>query len=450
MATQADAFLLTTQIAASSGITRSVNRPVKYSGNPVFNNPHGTWDYLADYPQVFTDPTWDAASRYRMLYQGFPSDASQLYQCYAQSADGLSWTRPIVGRYTYGGVTTNNIVIPNTPTGQGSWYDGTASAGRKWLVVTDNNGAPFQDAIYAADDVTGPYTLLSTVISGSTPSIDAQAVLQRADGLWIVYAQDGVNANNRTIRAYLSTSSDLATASWIDQGIIITNGGVNDQRYSIKAVRATGLIYAFVTRFNASMQQIDTIALYVSPEASGLAFTLADATWLSVGAPSAWDYPELVGGAPVRVGDEWWHYYAGLQYFHNAVTPPFGGQVGLAKIGYGRIGQIAGAGGTLTSTALSPAVPHLLLNADASAPGARVDVALLDAGTGLPITGYTVADSDGIMRNTVAGELTWSSGTRHLPTNGALQLQFFLTGAAVLYGYTVSAPPVAPARWIFA
>ena len=433
-----ESFLLRGNIASSSGITFATNRPVKYGGNPAYGDPSWTWDRDVDYVYVYTDPAWPPASRYRMISQSddgvSPIGAITWTICYAYSADGLTWVKPTVGRVAYGGSTANNIILPLHLEGHG-FYNPRGAAGQQWLFLADDvpgyGGLPA--LVYAAATPDGPYTLYATEIS-SNPYRDAHALLQRPDGRWLIYYQIGYQSNQRQIGAWLSTTSDLVTSGIYDQGIVIGNSGSSNQKYTINVYADGGLIYAFVSRYNAASDRSEAIELYVSPVDDGLTFTQVDTDYIDCG--SVWDTNYVYQGAPVRVGDEWWHYYSGATaYEHSA--PPFNNYLGIAKIGYGRIGQISGPGGTLTTTACIPSDDHLFCNADASAGGARVDAGIVDVGTGSILPGYALADCDGLTGNTVKSELTWGGGARRLPRGRSIQITVALSGAAILYGYMI-------------
>ncbi len=53
--------------------------------------------------------------KYQLYYRGRPElsrdGSDEEVTCYAESSDGVSWRRPVVGRYAYNGSTQNNIVL---------------------------------------------------------------------------------------------------------------------------------------------------------------------------------------------------------------------------------------------------------------------------------------------------------------------------------------------------
>ena len=106
-------------IARMDNLRLAMHRPRPAEVAIDFDRP---WEggYSA-YVTVFQD-----GDRFRMYYRGIGTaeDAKQVY-CYAESRDGVHWTRPSLGLHSYNGSTDNNIVL----TGKGS-----------------HNFAPFKDS----------------------------------------------------------------------------------------------------------------------------------------------------------------------------------------------------------------------------------------------------------------------------------------------------------------
>src|SRR5207245_603542 len=71
------------------------------------------------YVTVFKDD-----DRYRMYYRGLPDERSPEVTCYAESADGVRWTKPELGIHESGGSKANNII---------------------WSGMGTHNFAPFRD-----------------------------------------------------------------------------------------------------------------------------------------------------------------------------------------------------------------------------------------------------------------------------------------------------------------
>jgi len=71
----------------------------------VFDQP---WEGNAcgHYNTVFFD-----GDRYRMYYIGGMTDSNPIFTCYAESNDGIHWTKPELGQFQFAGSTKNNILM---------------------------------------------------------------------------------------------------------------------------------------------------------------------------------------------------------------------------------------------------------------------------------------------------------------------------------------------------
>jgi predicted GH43/DUF377 family glycosyl hydrolase len=110
---------------AHDGTNGRVSHAVSYNGiewtkravNPVLDvGPSGSWDDLAaDHPAIIKD-----GDLYKMWYSGHDGSSSHQRRIgYAHSNDGVTWTKPNLGLFYYGGSKNNNIVLVNGSAG--SW-----------------------------------------------------------------------------------------------------------------------------------------------------------------------------------------------------------------------------------------------------------------------------------------------------------------------------------------
>jgi len=120
------------------------------------------------YHSVFRD-----GDRYRMYYKawhlgernGKVAPRSDLYTCYAESTDGVNWSKPALGLVDFQGSKDNNIVLASGPI---AGADVSIDAGHV-AVFRDENPAAAPDARYKA-----------LLVAWATPGLIA---LQSADGL---------------------------------------------------------------------------------------------------------------------------------------------------------------------------------------------------------------------------------------------------------------------------
>jgi hypothetical protein len=165
------------------GAQRVFHHPVPREVVITFDQP---WEgNTCGYVTVFRD-----GERYRMYYraQNVPGSAggekrgSHAFDCYAESPDGIHWTRPVLGQVEFQGSKDNNILLrPAAPAG---WYAEGINPFR------DENPAAAPDALYkAVSPVFGP---------GNNPDDwsdreKALALLKSSDGLhWSPLQEKGV------------------------------------------------------------------------------------------------------------------------------------------------------------------------------------------------------------------------------------------------------------------
>ena len=102
-------------IATAQNVTRTVHQAKKLADNPIMTD-HTPWDGRGPvFPIVMRD---EVNGTFRMWYTGnvvynLPSGTRVRFPAlYAESNDGIRWTRPELGLHEFNGSKANNIVIP--------------------------------------------------------------------------------------------------------------------------------------------------------------------------------------------------------------------------------------------------------------------------------------------------------------------------------------------------
>lgn len=408
-------------------LTMSVNTPTKYGSNPLLETagPNGaTWDHDKNYVVV----RQKANGSYEAWYAGQQSDYAVKHLCYATSADGLSWTKPDLGIVTYGGNTNNNIMLQTSGGGvmnPGVVYDPDAPSDRRYMFVLESNPDNSGGAhLYKSADGQS-LTYVKSLTSAFFSYIEAKEIIKRHDGHWLVYYR--YDNNIRKIGCFISKTTD-PTGGWADYGPTISATETTAQLYSIGVCRHGDLYFGWVPIFNATTERMWP-SLYISRD--GLDWTLAQSDWLNIGNAGEWDDEFITNGHElIKEGDDWRFYYSGFATDHGGPLP-FDSRIGLATIGYRRIGQIAGTG-DFTTTEITPGEGEkLYVNCDASG-GGKIEVEVIESGS--PKTGYTQTDADDITTDTYETEVTWDSAS--LPTGAEIKLKFYLD-SATLYSYEI-------------
>ncbi len=108
-------------IAASHNITRRLEQPRKHPRNPLIVRDQ-PWEkrFIELYGTVLYDARlrkfrcWYVANEHKDGVPDTPDEptTAEYYICYAQSTDGIEWTKPLVGQGKFGTHDKHNIVIP--------------------------------------------------------------------------------------------------------------------------------------------------------------------------------------------------------------------------------------------------------------------------------------------------------------------------------------------------
>lgn len=94
--------------------TKRVLVPLKARAeNPILKGHEKPWETAIAWTSVYRNPT---NGHYQLWYQAFAGDAAhdktrRCTVCYAESEDGIHFTRPNLGLYDFNGVAENNIVL---------------------------------------------------------------------------------------------------------------------------------------------------------------------------------------------------------------------------------------------------------------------------------------------------------------------------------------------------
>ena len=354
---------------------------------------------------------------YRMYYRGSHFDEKgrkathREVTCYAQSADGVHWTKPELGLFEFGGSKANNIV----------WDGGGA-----------HNFTPFKDA-NPASPADARYKALAGGEAGHKHGLYA---LQSADGIrWKrmrdepVITQGAFDSQNLAFwdshrglyvdyhRGFRQGVRDIMTATskdflaWTTPVFLDYPGAPKEHLYTnaIRAYdRAPHLLLGFPTRFLPDRgQQVEPTFM---TSRDGRSFRRWTEALIPVSAPQdrdgnrsnymAWGLVRLPGA------DEECSVYATEAYYRG----PAGR---LRRFVYRLDGFVSlaagGAGGAMLSRPLRFQGNRLVLNYRAG-PGGQVRVEIQDP-AGKPIDGLSLADCSPLQADCLEQAVAWKGGS---------------------------------------
>lgn len=413
-----------TRITSIDGLTFTTATPTKYASNPIIayvDAPAN--DQFLSYVSV-----QKVGSTWHMLYYGSEIGASEAYVNYATSSDGLTWTKPSIGRVTYDGDTDNNIVLEGVFT-SGRWVPEIS----KWVVTVEGTTAAGGLEIYTSDDADGPYTLVAFL---DAPGYEeGKEVVLRPDGRWVGYYVSGHGTDLRELSAWVSDDTGL-TGSWSRYNSVIPTSASSSQKYSIGAEVLGDTFVGFVLNYD-STDGLGTIVVDLYRSQDALEWELVSSDFVPLGADTAWDDEMIISGNRIaKDGNDWHIYYCGAALGHDSPTSATNRGIGRVTFPAGRLFGYTGTGtiATEVTEVLDDTYTAFDLTVNADATGGSIDIELRDSG-GAPISGFAAADFDTITTSVFDLEPTW--GGLPAPQNADLRMVFTLT-SATLHGYTIT------------
>ncbi|MCC6680770.1 MAG: hypothetical protein IT445_07695 [Phycisphaeraceae bacterium] len=447
--TRGDAELFVDDLILAS--TENVERVIRQADKldqPVLEPAH-PWEnnrvYI--YGTVDRDPQ---TGRFRMWY-------NSAGLCYAESDDGIHWTRPSLGLHEYKGSRDNNIVLPDVSNstvfvdrretdparrykalfGKGRFYLGAYSAdGIHWTMYRDGDKLiNFGSELVTVnrDAVSGQYL---AYIRTQPPKLHPVDVTQK-----------------RTCS--LTTSSNFV--DWSAPELMIQPDEVddqwiisNDQRtefYGWNGFACGSQYLGFLTVFRITGTIPDHPkfqSAYDGPIDVQLIHSRDGRTWhrtmprTAVIPNGPYDYDAgtilHIANNPIEVGDELWLYYTAINTTHGGAFPPKRCTIALAKWPRDRFVSLRAhwAQGRVQTVPLQADGDNLIVNADAARGDLAVEV--LD-GNGQVWPGYARDDCTAVTTDNLRHRMTWREHDR-LPQAGPVALRFIFRNAD-LYGFSI-------------
>ena len=453
-------FLDAMTVEESRGLTRSFHAAEKHSTSPV----------------VRRDRPWEGASGMSgpYLYGTVLNEGGRLrmwYQCihrgnhvgYAESADGIAWTKPNLGLIEYQGSKANNMVIsalqPEVTGGvchnpsviHCPWE---SDPNRRYVLFCFEASRGRARSAYSPDGLRWQYS----------PETAAEGLFTSSDVVnffWDPYrsrfASTWKTRSRRGRAAGIAFSPDGKQWTKPLDGPVF---GADDldpdatQIYGMPVFPYQGLYIGLPWIYNARYFKDVEYSVQRLLEAQENSPRTMDAqfawSWdlinwtrppvrfplIERGPLGTWDGGMLfTARAPVQMGDQLYFYYGGFDKVHD--EPRATGNIGLAVLRLdGFCSMNAGAEeGWLISRREALSAPRVRINARVS-PGGWVRAELLDRRNRV-LPGFTRDDCIPFTGDSVRHALTWKPGAPQTETSGSLsdvKVRFYLKDAA-LYSY---------------
>jgi hypothetical protein len=330
------------QIELGRFIKDEQHNPLFREGN--FEDPRLLWEprYDNGYPNVFWDPEHH---KYRCYYTLFVRDPASLNTspeqrrktdyvianrqtglCYAESPDGINWTKPDLGLVDFDGSTANNILFTDIQ-GTSVLYDPQdPDPGRRYKLLTlKEKGGTSLSVAFSPDGI--HFTPLKAWPANSpAPGGDCHNLVFRDSrtGTYVLITR--LWDSNIRVSA-VSTSTDFV--NWTKPVEVHRGSGFESQIYSMPVFEHEGLYLGLGSFFHdgdSTLPQYDTVDLR-------LRWSINTTEWNDVGSPEAafiphgpgidrypdgaFDSSIIFSSVPVVDGDRMWFYYMGGKGRHT-------------------------------------------------------------------------------------------------------------------------------------
>lgn len=423
-------FLDAMVVEEHSGLSRVFHAAKKYDHNPIIIKDR-EWEGWG--PYVYGTVMWDSG-KLKMWYQGIGKDCGDV--SYAESTDGIKWTKPDLGIIEHNGTKKNNIVaphgachipsvirIPNPTSPDKQWaiygfgYDTTDT---KWgaggpCVAYSSDGLNWnwqrpkeQYALFSSADVTNffydPYK--------QRYAATWKASNRRHRAVGIAFSQDGIDWSKATEGAIFGADDLDPDATQIYgmpvfayQGIYIGQPWIYHSRW-IKYGKYSKPEVMYEAQ-EGSPCVVD-VQFAWSHDLISWNRTPKREPFISLGDKGQWDSMQIyTARAPVILGDKLYFYYGGFDKAHDDGAS--NAAIGLATLrldGFCSM-QAGSKEGWLISRREVFNTPQITINAKCG-PYGYVAAEIVDRHNN-PIPGFTKTDCIAFTGDSVRNTLKWNT-----------------------------------------
>jgi len=441
-------------IESSHSLVREQGTVVKCRSNPVMRR---EFPWEASRCELYGSAFWDPSIRKIRLYYSAMSVPYQIQTAYAESKDGVHWTKPMFDIYPFGDAKLTNILWPGRYVTHGPSVfrdEHDADPTRRYKLLTadfpvpPSNTSPEKgpvgiDVCFSPDGVKWTPAPGNPVIAGLV-SDTGQCVFWDANKRkYVAYLRTWLNGRLRSVT--LSESADFV--HWSDPKVVYSpteeDQKNNWQFYSLSVTPYEGMYIGLVWIFPEVPESRDWNAdtPVTWPE---LAISRDGKTWervafgkpfIPLGPKGAFDHRQIrTASSLVLMGDKILCFYAGSPDPHVAAHKY---EIGMAEIKRDRFASMKAGSreGELVTKPLVLPTGSLYVNAEVE-PGGSIRAEIIDS-RGIALPGYSLAESDGFTGDSLSGRLTWRGRSALPPSSEVGTRVKFLMRKAKLYSFWV-------------
>ncbi|MBN2294927.1 MAG: hypothetical protein JXM70_21040 [Pirellulales bacterium] len=432
-------------IATMENLERKLHQAVKHPDNPIMV-PDRPWEKKPTRQGCLMTAVRrdEKTGRFRMWYAGYrayetsPGKTVVFPSCYAESEDGIHWTKPELGLVEFEGSKKNNIIWPE------GWLmlvenpEADSQPQRRYLgIVALKPNKPGEgyfllrspDGIHWTPDGNEPLALLTNRNQsgiGDTSQFRWDPKLQK----YICDAK--ILFRNPTMRARgFMESDDLR--HWTPPRMTIYPDTLDDPDSQIYGnisfcYESMWLGFLRVMHQRPVSYKQTTVEMTCSRDGRHWSRVGNREELIPLGANDAWDAHYHDPIAPILIGDELWIYYRSTNNANEKEPQKHG--IGLAKLRRDGFVSLTATDtpGTVTTRPLSFPGKRLFINADIRE-GGSVKVGILSE-KGEPLKGHNINDCVPITKGAITIPVSWKNAPEFsLPDGSHVRLRFELKNA---------------------
>lgn len=473
---QKQLFIDQNVVESASGVTFTMHSPSKRLEGPVLL-PDAPWERAGDGSIGLYSSVIREGNKTRIWYDVRFGDSVQV--AYAESTDGIHFEKPVLGLYPLNGSMENNIVMPTRVGGCAVWIDPHASPEQRYRSQSKGYNEPTAQQLYSytsPDGIHWTQWMHENIGDCDTQSI---AFWDQRVGRYVLYTRrnpnPGTPSRSRIIRRV--ESDDLTM--WENETLVLQADEVDLASYVSPTPKPPvdyygGAVFRYPNEDGLylmlsqpfwhfkrrpegqrwGIKDVEnpksgenlgpaTIDVRLNASRDGVHFDRVGERhpFLAPGPAGAFDSKMIWAlPNPVSMGNELWIYYAGTNKDHDGFTDPAAEKLrsGISIASLRLDGFVSAeapfTGGELTTTLFTFRGRQLEVNLDTGG-GGSLQVEVLDA-SGVPVPGYTRAESTMLSGNAVHMPVTWGERSDLTPLIGkSIRLHFFLRDCQ-LYAFT--------------
>lgn len=424
-------------ISKSQGVRLKLHPPRK-TGERLVVSEHPWESATLNWFSVLRDET-----RYRMWYECYDIDgwptADDTSLCYAESVDGIRWTKPKLGLVSYRGNKDNNILFRQVGEGKyrsrvhgsGVFLDPSAAPDVRYKCVSQGLFQGIAERPYFVAGMTSPDGLHWTRSPRPICPVFADS---QYSGFWdarqrhyVIFGRvsgQGGRAIGRSVSDRFDTFAPFTRVLEAD-----THDPADSDLYNPACMPYPGVAGLYLMFPSLFRHRDDVLDIRLAVSHDGVKWTRPDHAipWISLGQPGDFDGGSLYmgNGGCLRTGDELSFYFSGSALKHaeaeleNLRDPKKQRVISRAVARPDRLVSVTAglAGGQFDTPLIRFVGDRLVVNA-APRPGGTVRVGLLDA-AGQPIPRYGVEECQSLKVDNESWIVTW--GDRQQVTEQSAQ-----------------------------